>query len=167
MKYNKLKVSQLFDIGIATMCVMAGPSNSTTVFPNKGPGVSSQLVYVSHGSGKTTLDEITFTDFEQDTLTDIGWMRGSPITGYTGENGFIWVGFNPLLEQTLQYEYLVGPQTISRTNSEDSPKVLVALKYDTIVNDKLMEPLNFVRIRKDVTANIVIPEGSIAILLWH
>ena len=82
-----------------------------------------------------------------------------------GNRGAKWMCINPLPANGFFDFELIGEGSKSITNDNGNQRYVVAAKGPIVVNNKLVDQFKYVRIFKDVTANIEVPQGSSALYM--
>ena len=82
-----------------------------------------------------------------------------------GGRGAKWMCINPLPANGFFDFELIIPGSRSITNDNGNQRFIVAAKGPIIVNNKQVDQFKYVRIFKDVTANIEVPQGSSALYM--
>lgn len=131
----------------------------------RNDAVYSQLLFGVNGSGAAydadgnKIIDITIPN----TVYDFKEYYGKGYSIKALENGGTWICINPIpASKMYSHELLTNDTTIVGDGAEH---VLICMIGTINVNGKTLKQLQYARIFKDKTANIVIPEGSMAIHL--
>jgi hypothetical protein len=130
----------------------------------RNDAVYSQLLFGVNGSGAAyDADGNKIIDIFPNTVYDFKEYYGKGYSIRALENGGTWICINPIpASKMYSYELLTGNTNIVGDGSEH---VLICIIGSISVNEKTLKQLQYARILKDKIANIVIPEGSMAIHL--
>jgi hypothetical protein len=126
--------------------------------------VYSQILFGVNGTGAAyDSNGNKITDINANVLYDFKEYYGKKYSIRAFENGGTWICINPIpANKFYTQKILTNDTTIVGDGHEH---VLICLFGSIVVNEKTLNQLQYARIFKDKTANIIIPDGSIAIHL--
>lgn len=158
-------VTKVVDLGVANLCLAAAGDNHTEVFSNSGDGASFQFTYFVSGNAFTKNSNDEVVPLQGGQLIDFEDRMGMPFTGWTEQNPAVWVSVCPKpYTKRFDYQIVRGGESTSIIG-DDKERVLVAIVGSIEANGKTITEHKFARINDGQQVSVVVPEGSVAVVL--
>jgi hypothetical protein len=126
--------------------------------PNKDAGDLNQFAYLFSGDADANGLQIVVG------LNDVSSLAGRKILYVGGSNGASWVCVNPT-PVTNRFNCEVLQNTTVIVNADGKNKTIVPIKNTAIANGQEILTFGHAKIPKNKSVEIVVPEGSICLLL--
>jgi hypothetical protein len=146
-----------------TLCYGSYVPNETMSHPNTGNGIANQAAYLYFGN-VTASQNGTNIEMLAGQVNDLSSFIDAPTEFKAGDSGAAWLAINPT-PSTKKYDITVAPIGNSVVTSSSSECVILCVDGSIDCNGKVVNKMQYTRVRNSTSVNLNIPDNSVALIM--